>query len=275
VLHSASRADQVNYNLLHLLLVFLAAAAAGAVNAVAGGGTLLTFPALLATGQPALLANATSTVALWPGTIGSTWGYRKETRENRRLLAPFLILGLLGGAVGSYLLLVTPAKLFDRIVPFLILTATGLLLAQEPISRWIRSRSGLTAEADEQATVAANAHLSPLLLLVVFLTAIYGGYFGAGIGIITLAALSLIGFRDMHQMNALKSVFALSANGIAAAIFIFKGLVDWRVALLMSVGALIGGYAGAGVARKIGQKNVRRVVIAIGLILAVSMLLRR
>lgn len=256
----------------HSLLVFFAAMAAGAVNSVAGGGTLLTFPALLASGQLALIANATSCVALWPGSVGSSWGYRKEIGPSRHLLTPMLVLGVLGGLVGSYLLLVTPSKLFDQIVPFLILTATLLFVAQEPLSRWLRARTGATDEASEAE--ATRVRVTPALLAAIFATAVYGGYFGAGIGIITLAVLGFTGLRDLHEMNGLKNVYAVATNGVAAAIFITKGLVDWRTALLMAVGALFGGYAGAGIARRIGQKNVRRLVIALGFVLTASMLLR-
>lgn len=253
------------------LLVFFAAMTAGAVNSVAGGGTLLTFPALLATGQPALIANATSTVALCPGSASSWWGYRHEIGGNRHAVLPMLILGVAGGITGSVLLLVTPARLFDRIVPYLILGATLLFIAQEPLSRWLRARSGETAKGDEEHV---HLRLSPPMLAAVFGTAVYGGYFGAGIGIVTLAVLGLMGLRNIHQMNALKNVYALATNAVAAAIFISRGLVDWKVALLMACGALFGGYAGAGIARRIGQKNVRRIVIGIGFVLTVSMLVR-
>ena len=251
------------------LLVFFAAMLAGAINSVAGGGTLLTFPALMATGQSALMANATSTVALCPGTAGAWWGYREELAGHRGALPALTSLGVVGGITGSYLLLVTPAAFFDRIVPFLILGATLLLLAQEPISRWIRSRSDET-KSEEAASLRFTAPVG----MAVFGTAVYGGYFGAGIGIITLAVLSFTGMRDIHQMNGLKNAFALATNAVAAAVFIGKGLVDWRVALSMAVGALVGGYCGAGIARRIGQRNVRRLVITIGLVLTGSLLMR-
>jgi uncharacterized protein len=256
----------------HLLLVFASAMAAGAINSVAGGGTLLTFPALLAAGHPALIANATSTVALWPGTVGGWWGYRQEIGESRHLLRPMLVLGLIGGALGSWLLLVTPTSVFDRIVPFLVLTATLLFSAQESISRWLRARAGGPEEVEHPAPADVRGH--PAALLGVFVTAVYGGYFGAGIGIITLAVLSFMGLRDIHQMNGLKNGFALATNGVAAAIFIAKGLVDWRLALLMAGAALFGGYSGAGIAKRIGQKNVRRLVIAVGFVLTASLLMR-
>lgn len=259
--------------LFHSLLLFFAAMAAGAVNSVAGGGTLLTFPALLATGQLALTANATSTVALWPGAVSSWLGYRQEIGQSRHVLVPLMLLGITGGVAGSYLLLITPPKTFDRIVPFLILAATLLFLVQEPISRWIKARTSREAAADESDIT--HLRMTPGVVAALFCTAIYCGYFGAGMGIITLAVLSIMGLRNIHQMNGLKNVFNLATNGVAAAIFITRGLVDWRLALLMAAGALFGGYAGAGIARKIGQQNVRRLVIGIGFVLTVSMLLRR
>jgi len=255
----------------HSLLLFFAAMAAGAVNSVAGGGTLLTFPALLATGQAALIANATSTVALCPGSASSWWGYRREIAKSRHVLLPILALGVAGGLAGSYLLLATPTRIFDRVIPYLVLTATCLFVAQEPISGWVRQRSGGPGPGSGDV---AELRVTPALMAAIFCTAVYGGYFGAGIGIVTLAVLSFMGLRDIHQMNGLKNVYALATNSVAAALFISKGLVNWEVALLMAAGAVFGGYAGAGIARRIGQKNVRRFVIGIGFILTASLFLR-
>ena len=257
---------------LNHLLVLFAAMAAGAVNAVAGGGTLLTFPALLAAGQPALIANATSTAALWPGTLSSLWGYRREISGTRGILVPLVLLGIVGGLVGAYLLLVTPTKAFDRIIPFLILAATLLLIAQEPISRWIRARGERNGAAAAEGVPDKPAHFTLGMALLMFVTAVYGGYFGAGIGIITLASLSLIGMRDIHQMNGVKNVYAGCANGVAAIVFVSKGLVDWRLVGLMAIGSIFGGYAGAGIARRIGQKNVRRIIVAVGFLMTLKLL---
>lgn len=254
---------------MELVLVFIAATLAGAINSVAGGGTLLTFPALLAAGQVSNVANATSTVALWPATISSYWGYRDEVGNSRHLLIPLTIIGLIGGLLGSVLLLVTPTRVFDRVIPFLVLTATLLFVSQERISAWLRARSG--APVDENA----EPKLTPAVILLIFGTAVYGGYFGAGIGIVTLAALGLIGMRNIHQMNGIKNIYAMCTNGIAAAVFITRGLVDWRIALLMAVGSIFGGYSGAGIARRIGQKNVRKLVIVLGFVLTISLFLRK
>lgn len=302
------------------LVLFVASMLAGGVNSVAGGGTLLTFPALIAIGQTALIANATSTVALWPGQLSSLWGYRKEIGQTRAVIVPLSVLGMLGGVVGAWLLLITPASTFDKLVPFLVLLATALFMAQEPLARRNRTRlarqasasqAGNTRTADAGAqqtappensgaslasvpassvspssvtspaaltadTKASDAFRRPTIAigLLAFGIAIYGGYFGAGIGILTLAALGFLGFTNIHQMNGVKNIFTLCINGIAAIIFVCKGLVDWRVAALMAGGAIFGGYAGAGVARRIGQQNVRRVIIGLGVVLTLSLLLR-
>jgi len=286
-------------------IIFAAGGVAGAVNSVAGGGTLLTFPALLALGQPAIVANATSTVALWPGQVSSLWGYRKEIGQTRATVVPLTLLGIAGGIVGAVLLLLTPSNVFDRIVPFLVLLATLLFMAQEPIARWQKKRteSLLDTSAVREPTLPVHMpattsavhsivvsetlvaervstdapsfnHFSAAIVLLALGIAVYGGYFGAGIGILTLATLGFLGFRNIHQMNGIKSIYTLGINGVAALIFIAKHLVDWKIAALMAAGAIIGGYAGAGTARRIGQQNVRRLVIAIGLLLTLSLLHR-
>ena len=295
-------------NWQHSLILFLASMTAGAVNSVAGGGTLLTFPALMATGHAAIIANATSTVALWPGQLSSLWGYRKEIGKTRDAILPLIVLGLLGGIIGASLLLVTPSKTFDKLVPFLVLAATSLFMAQEPLARRQCARLAQSAPGAAQATTGAEAGVAnaqatlptpaaspsatpppetgspdsapntlfrkltlPIALLA-FVIAIYGGYFGAGIGILTLAALGFLGFTNIHQMNGVKNIFTLFINGIAALIFVFKHLVDYPTAGFMAFGAIFGGYAGAGIARRIGQKNVRRVVIGLGFVLTFQLL---
>jgi hypothetical protein len=253
---------------------------AGAVNSVAGGGTLITFPALLAAGQTALVANATNTAALWPGSASSLWGYRSEIQANRRMLGTLFVLSLAGGILGAWLLLVTPTKMFDRIVPFLVLAATLLFLSQERITRWIRARSESGADSAVESGSAepshsgGEIHLGAGSLVLLLITGIYGGYFGAGIGIMTLAALSFVGFRNIHEMNGVKNFFTMFVNVVAAVIFMAGHKVNWEFALVMAVGAIIGGYAGAGIARKIGQKNVRRIIIGIGFVLTASLLVR-
>jgi uncharacterized protein len=265
----------------HAIILFGAAALAGAVNSVAGGGTLLTFPALLWTGQLAKVANATSTVALWPGQLSSLWGYRKEIGENRDAIFLLAVPSLLGGIVGAYLLLRTPRGVFANLVPYLILLATLLFIAQEPLSRWQRAKSeaqagaGPAAEAAPRNRDELSAKAWAAVVVFQFFVAIYGGYFGAGIGIMMLAALGLMGFTNIHRMNGLKNINGLCINAVAATMFIANGLVEWRVALWMAIGAIIGGYSGAGVAKRIGQKNVRRIIILIGFSLTLSLLIKK
>lgn len=251
-------------------LVFLSALIAGMMNSVAGGGTLVAFPTLLWIGVEPIRANVTCTVALWPGSLGAMFGFRRELGDSRRLM---LLLGapsVAGGLVGAILLLLTPSRLFAAIVPFLILFATILFAAGEPITRRFAGSDipQIYAERSPSRGWWAGA------IVFQFLVAIYGGYFGAGMGILMLAALGLMGLTDIHQMNGLKNFFAVCVNIIAAAYFIASGRVEWPYALIMIVGAIGGGYGGAGLARKLGRRFVRRAVIVIGLGMAVSLLFR-
>lgn len=215
-------------------------------------------------GLPSVTANATSTVAIWPGTLGGVWGFRRELASADRRLLLFVVPSTIGGLAGALLLQLTPTAVFDRLVPFLILFATVLFAAQGPIQRRFR------------ATVADESRGSWLLPgIFQFLVGVYGGYFGAGIGIMMLAALSLMGLTDLFQMNGLKNLFALCINGIAAFYFMAAGMVSWPYALAMAIGAMAGGIAGAGVARRLGQRTVRHLVVAIGVAMAISLMLRR
>ncbi len=281
----------------HNLVLFVAAAIAGMVNSVAGGGTLITFPALLSAGIGAKIANATSTVALWPGQLSSLWGYRKELGQNRKAIVRLAIPSLLGGALGAWLLLHTSSNFFSHIVPFLILLATALFIVQEPLARLQKARAeqasarlakNVALDSPPVSTSPANASLPPYVISTTgaapigepsptawagvivfqFFVAIYGGYFGAGIGIMMLATLGFMGFTNIHQMNGLKNINGLCINAVASVLFITSGQVQWHIALLMAAGSIVGGYTGAGTARRIGQRNVRRVIIGIGLALA-------
>lgn len=262
---------------IYQTILFLAAALGGAVNSVAGGGTLLTFPSLLWAGQSPIVANATSTVALWPGQVGSLWGYRSELGQNRRAILYLAIPSLIGGTIGALLLLHTPHGLFARLVPYLILMATLLFMAQEPLARQQRARAERTAAQGSGGPAVApdSRGIRSWLVIMVYqlFVGIYGGYFGAGIGILMLASLGLMGFVNIHQMNALKNINGLCINAVAAALFIGSGLVNWRIALFMAVGAIVGGYGGAGTARRIGQRNVRRLIVCIGFALTLSLLI--
>jgi uncharacterized membrane protein YfcA len=241
---------------LQAAAVFTAAAAAGAVNAVAGGGTLITFPALLAVGLGPVTANATSTVGLVPGSFGGTLGYRRELAGLGRTVLWLTLPSLVGGAFGAGLLLLTPPGVFARLVPFLILGATALFFFQDPIRR------RLTRPGRPQSRLA--------VVVGQLAIAVYGGYFGAGIGILMLATLSLLDLGSIHRANAIKTLAAGLINGIAAGIFVATGNVVWTAAVIMIAGSTLGGFAGAGLARRIGERAVRGIVIAVGVIAAVS-----
>jgi uncharacterized membrane protein YfcA len=254
------------FNLSHSAVSFGAAFVAGAINSVAGGGTLVSFPALIWLGLPSVTANATSTVAIWPGSLGGMWGFRRELQGAPKQMLALVLPSLVGGMVGAYLLRYTPPAVFDKLVPFLILFATLLFMVQEPIQRRLKS------------STPSGAHSAQWMFWAVvfqFLVALYGGYFGAGIGILMLAALSILGMTDIHQMNGLKNFFALCINGVAAIYFIFSNMVYWPDVIVMAIGAIAGGYGGAGVARKLGRTAVRRIVIGIGFGMAVSLFIKR
>jgi len=249
-----------------LIWVVLAAAIGGAVNAIAGGGTLVTFPALIGLGVPAIVANATSTVALWPGALGSMYGYREELAGVRAWAIRFAVPSLVGGLAGAVLLLRTPGERFDQFVPWLVLGATALFLVQRPLMAALRDRTHDGTKASEDP--ASQPPTAPLLLFQ-FAVAVYGGYFGAGIGILMLAALGFMGFTNIHRMNGLKNWGGLCINVTAAATFAIRGFVDWPVAIAMAVGAVAGGYAGSRLAQRGSQEWVRRTVIVIGFVAAV------
>jgi uncharacterized membrane protein YfcA len=261
-----------------LLVVVLISAVAGAMNAIAGGGTLLTFPALVGLGIPPIVANATSTVALWPGTIGSIWGYRDELAGVRRWATGFALPSVAGGALGAWLLLRTPPGRFALLVPWLVLGATVLFMLQGTVMARIRRRAGAgganSLDRDQDAERTRDFP-PPTILFYQFLVATYGGYFGAGIGILMLAALGFMGLTNIHRMNGLKNWGAACLNAVAAAMFAFTSLVNWPVALSMAVGALAGGYAGSRVAQRVPQRYVRYAIVAIGLVSGVWLLIPR
>jgi uncharacterized protein len=251
--------------LIHGLVLFAAAFAAGMINSIAGGGTLLTFPALIWIGLDPKAANTTSTVALWPGLMGGLWGFRREMEENRPLLLRLGITAVLGGAVGAALLIMTPSPTFARLVPFLILFATVLFMLQEPVTRLLRLSA--TPAAPHRAWWAGA-------IIFQFCSSIYGGYFGAGNGILMLAAMGLLGINDIHRANGLKNYLGLCLNSAAVLGFALTGLVSWPLALLMAVGAIAGGYYGASAARRVGRVAIRRVVVLIGFVIGAVMLWR-
>lgn len=237
--------------------LFAAAFAAGVVNSVAGGGSLISFPSLVAFGQPAILANATNTAAMWPGTLSSALAYRRDTAMYHGLLLTLLLPSVVGGLLGAFVLVNTPPALFDDVVPFLVFFATLLFALREPIARWTRG----AAEAHEHVTTGGRVWGFFFQLFV----ATYGGYFGAGIGILMLGSLSVMGLRDIHRMNGLKTVLGTLINVIAFLFFAAKGLVVWHLAALMAVGAIAGGWAGARGAKRVDQRFLKAFVIAVGL----------
>jgi uncharacterized membrane protein YfcA len=240
-------------------LVCGSAFAAGAINAVAGGGTLLTFPALVALGMPSAWANATSTVALLPGSLAGAAGYRKELAESRRFVLRMLAPSVVGGYLGAWLVGRDP-ETFGVLVPWLILTAAVLFLLQHPVAKLLRRQPHAAHEAGPWLTI--------VLIACQFLIAVYGGYFGAGIGILMLTALGFMGVGDIHRMNAVKTFLAAAINGASVVKFVADDLVIWNYAGPMAAAAVLGGYAGARLARRLPAGYVRWVVIAIGFGLA-------
>jgi uncharacterized protein len=231
-------------------------AAAGAINAVAGGGTLVTFPTLLLFGTPPVVANATSTLALVIGTAGSVYGYRQHWRAVQPWLWRFVPVSILGGLIGSIILTQTSNKTFSRLVPFLILFATVLFLLQGMFRRLALWESRSKVQAPMGAMWGA--------ILFQLAVAIYGGYFGAGIGILMLASLGLIGLTHIHEMNTLKTVLGSLINLVAAIWFILAGLIYWQKAAVMTVGALAGYYLGSHYSQQIPQQRVRQIITAVG-----------
>lgn len=248
---------------IRLGLLLVVAFVAGAVNSLAGGGTLLTFPALLLLGMDPIVANATSTVALWPGTIGAIFGYRRELRERSSLIAPLAIPSLVGGTAGAVLLISTPSSVFEKLVPFLILFATVLFAVHGPIRDRVFDDASI--RSPRWWTIAVALQLG---------IAVYGGYFGAGIGVLMLALLGVLGLEDLNAMNGIKVVNGMLINLVAVAAFAVSGIVDWPIAAAMAVASAAGGWAGAGVARRIGQTRLRNSIIAIGVAATVLLFLR-
>ena len=249
--------------LFPLLLMLCAAFAAGAINAIAGGGTLLTFPVLIWLGLDPKVANGTSTVALWPGLFGGLFGYRKELEHSSTILFRLGLTSLIGGMMGALLLVRTPSKLFANLVPFLILFATLLFMSNGVVNK--RLRLG-TLEQKQMGRWWTGA------IIFQFFSAMYGGYFGAGNGILMLAALGLLGLNELHRANGIKNFLGICINAVAVLIFAVAGYVVWKDALLMACGALAGGYFGARMAMRVGQKWVRRGVVLIGWVIFFVML---
>src|SRR3989441_9019487 len=246
--------------------MFVAAFFAGVVNSIAGGGTLLTFPVLIWLGLDPKMANATSTVALWPGLFGGLFGYRREMDDSAMMLMRLGVVSVIGGGVGAWLLIATPSPTFARLVPFLILFATILFMVQGPVNRWLR-----VPAARNEATSAAWWIGA---MVFQFFSAIYGGYFGAGNGILMLAAMGLLGLHDIHRANGIKNFLGICINSMAVFSFSISHLVVWPKALLMAVAATIGGYVGSRMAQRVGRTFIRRAIVVIGFAITIVMLWR-
>lgn len=224
------------------------------MNAVAGGGSFIAFPALLFVGVPPIPANATNALALWTGVTASGGAYRNRLDVPRRVLLPLLIAGFIGGVFGAFLLLLTPAHTFMRVLPWLMLGATLLFIFGRKLA------GSRVSSVGYNATTPAIAGATIFELVV----AVYGGYFGGGVGIVNLAMLAAVGMTDIHAMNALKSILGIAINGVAAAVFVVKGAIYWPQAVVMIAGALAGGYFGAHYAQQLPQAWIRRFVILVG-----------
>ncbi|MBI5016235.1 MAG: sulfite exporter TauE/SafE family protein [Deltaproteobacteria bacterium] len=242
---------------ISLLGLGAASFVAGAINSVAGGGSLLSFPALVAFGQPAILANATNTAVVWPGTLSSAFAYRKDFPADRGLVLMLVVSSLLGGLLGAAILVGTPPALFQKLTPFLVLFATGLFAARRIFARLLARTDGAAPSSSRWGRAAGFAFQ--------FGVATYGGYFGAGAGMLMLASFGLMGLTDIHRMNALKTTLATLLNGIALLYFAAAGLVVWHLALGMGACAVAGGYSGARLAKRVDQRIVQKAIVALGL----------
>jgi hypothetical protein len=246
--------------------IFLGAAGAlgGAINAVAGGGSFVAFPALLFTGVPPVPANATNTLALWIGVTASGGAYWKRLNISRRVMIPLILTSIIGGVAGAILLIRTPAQTFLKVLPWMLLGATMLFAFGRYFTRNISA--GISHESSNKSVAGAS--------IFEFFVSVYGGYFGGGVGIINLAMLSVLGMTDIHEMNALKVVLGGVINGVATVTFVASGAIVWRQAIVMIIGAVIGGYLAAHYSQKLPQSWVRGFVIAVGTAMTVYFFIR-
>jgi uncharacterized membrane protein YfcA len=250
---------------LHAAVMFVAAFFAGVVNSIAGGGMLLVFPTMIWLGLDPKVANATCTVALWPGLFGGLFGYRREMNDSAIFLMRLGVVSLIGGGVGAWLLIATPSATFARLVPFLIFFATILFMIQGPVNRWFR----LPAAESESTTTGWI-----VVIVIMFFSAMYGGYFGAGNGILMLAAMGLLGLHDIHRANGIKNFLGICINGVAVFSFSIAHMVLWPRALWMAIAATTGGYIGARTAQRVGRRFIRRTIVIIGFTITAVMLWR-
>jgi uncharacterized protein len=251
-------------NIRQAIFLFAAGAMGGAINAVAGGGSFVTFPALLFTGVAPVAANATNTLALWIGVAASGGAYRKHLNISRRVMVPLILTSVVGGLGGAILLVKTPAQTFLRVLPWLLLGATLLFAFGKHLTG--RIAAGVSHESSNAAVAGAS--------LFELGVAIYGGYFGGGMGIMNLAMLSALGMTDIHAMNALKVVLAGVTNGVATFTFIAAGAILWPQGLVMTLGAMLGGYSAAHYAQRLPQSWIRFFVLLVGATMTVYFFVR-
>ncbi|MFD3428431.1 sulfite exporter TauE/SafE family protein [Nocardia fluminea] len=249
---------------LQQVAIFAAGIAAGGINTIVGSGTLITFPTLLAFGLPPVTANVSNTIGLVPGSVSGVIGYRRELQGQRSRLLKLGTASLLGGITGAILLLTMPAAAFKAIVPVLIIVALILVVVQPRLAAWVKKRRADGASAPE--------HGGPILLVAVFATGIYGGYFGAAQGVLLIGLLGVFVHEDIQRLNGVKNVLALIVNGVSAAIFIAIAEVDWQVVALIAAGSIIGGQLGAKVGRKLPPNVLRGVIVVVGSIAVVRLL---
>jgi uncharacterized membrane protein YfcA len=245
--------------------VIVASFLAGTLNAVAGGGSFLSFPAMLAVGLGPIQANATNTVALWPGQLTSIAGYRNEVRKHKSLAWKMAIAGFLGGSVGALILLHTPASTFIKLVPWLLLFAAIVFAVSEPVMNWLRRRQGAKAVPSQPSVATETSRSYWGLVIATTFVCFYIGYFGAGAGFLIISLMSVFGFQDLNEMNAMKVVSTTLANGMACVLFAFSGKVEWRYCLAAMVTCAIGGYLSARVAQRLNPRLLRLMVVVIGL----------
>jgi len=246
------------------LAIFLGGLCAGIMNAVAGGGTLVSYPILLWAGRDPIIANATNALALWPGSLASAWGFRREIATLPRLLKLLVPPAVLGGLAGGWLLLATPSKVFSGFVPYLILFATVLLAAKSVLARPGKKLPNQRGPGHAVALVVGQLAVS-----------VYGGYFGAGMGILMLAVLGLYGVSDFHERNALKNLLAATTNGLAGIYFIATGSIRWDDGLALAIGSVAGGLLGAAVGRRLSSRVLEGAAIVVGIIATASLLVHR
>jgi uncharacterized protein len=247
------------------LAILGAGLAAGTMNAIVGAGSLITFPTLLVLGYSPLIANVSNTVGLVPGVLSGAVGYRRELAGQRRRAAPLVVAALLGGLTGGLLLLVLPASAFERIVPVLILAACVLVALQPRLSRALAARRAAAGRVHGEG--------GPALLIGVYLTGIYGGYFGAAMGVVLIALLAILVDDEMQRLNGLKIVLAAAVNGIAAILFIAVTPIAWGPAVLIAIGSIVGGQLGAHVGRRLSPFALRTVIIVVGMTVSLKLLM--